>query len=232
MPPEDFADMLREIVMPIAPTGTNQVHLTDGTITSANETAVSVALMSYAMKHKRDYKSLTVLGFENGSHGQSVAMLSCSDNRVNQAGVATYDWPTAALPQLKYPLAANDKSNQAEEDRCVASFEAQISQQRDAGNDVGAVIIEPITSFENKSGTPVFYKRIRAICAREGIPFIVDETRTGFGQSGKMWAHDYWYLNETNGGSPDIVTFGGKTGVSGFYSTTEFRLHPQCASFD
>jgi len=124
MPPEDFADMLREIVMPIAPTGTNQVHLTDGTITSANETAVSVALMTYAMKHKRDYKSLTVLGFENGSHGQSVAMLSCSDNRVNQAGVATYDWPTAALPQLKYPLAANDKSNQAEEDRCVASFEA------------------------------------------------------------------------------------------------------------
>ena len=133
---------------------------------------------------------------------------------------------------MKYPLAANDKANLAEEDRCVSAFETMVKSQRDAGNDVGAVIIEPITSFENKSATPVFYKRIRAVCAREGIPFIVDETRTGFGQTGKMWAHNYWYLNESNGGCADIVTFGGKTGISGFYSTLEYRLHPHCASFD
>jgi len=111
MPPDEFTDMLREIVMPIAPSGSNQVHLADGTITSANETAVSVALMTYAMKHGRDYKNLTVLGFENGSHGQSVAMLSCSDARVNNTNVSTYDWPTAPLPELIYPLAGNDKAN-------------------------------------------------------------------------------------------------------------------------
>ena len=59
LPPSDYADLLREHVMPIAPSGTSQVHLTDGSISSANEAALSVALTSYAMKHKRDFRSLT-----------------------------------------------------------------------------------------------------------------------------------------------------------------------------
>jgi len=29
-----------------------------------------------------------------------------------------------------------------------------------------------------------------------------------------------------------MVTFGGKAGISGFYSTTDYRLDPHCASFD
>jgi 4-aminobutyrate aminotransferase-like enzyme len=30
----------------------------------------------------------------------------------------------------------------------------------------------------------------------KGIPFIVDETKTGLGASGKNWAHEYWYLSD------------------------------------
>jgi hypothetical protein len=71
--------MLREIVMPIAPTGTNQVQLTDGKNFATNEQALSVALMRYAMAHKRDYKSLCVLGFEKNFHGLSFGTLSCAD---------------------------------------------------------------------------------------------------------------------------------------------------------
>lgn len=38
-----------------------------------------------------------------------------------------------------------------------------------------------------------------------------------------MWAHEHWYLNESmDGGAPDLVTFGGRAGISGFYSTREF----------
>ena len=29
-----------------------------------------------------------------------------------------------------------------------------------------------------------------------------------------------------------MVTFGGKTGISGFFSTYDFRLNPHCASFE
>jgi len=83
-----------------------------------------------------------------------------------------------------------------------------------------------------RSATPSFYKKLRLLAKTEGIPFIVDETKTGMGQTGKMWGHEHWYLNDSNGGSPDMVTFGGKAGISGFYSTVEHQMHPHCASFE
>ena len=72
--------------------------------------------------------------------------------------------------------------------------------------------------------TPYFYREIRKICKAEGIPFIVDETRTGIGASGKNWAHEYWYLHDDQ--KPDYVTFGGAraSGLSGFYSSLNNRL--------
>ena len=66
---------------------------------------------------------------------------------------------------------------------------------------------------------------------RARLAFIVDETRTGFGQSGKMWAHDYWYLQDYDGGAPDMVTFGGKAGISGVYSNRNFRVSPTCSAY-
>ena len=68
--------------------------------------------------------------------------------------------------------------------------------------------------------TPYFYRQLRKIAGDFQIPFIVDETKTGFGITGKMWAHEHWYLATP----ADIVTFGGRTGISGFYSTHAFRL--------
>ena len=48
LPTEDYVDLLRENVMPISPAGMNQVHLTDGTTTRANESALTVAILKYA----------------------------------------------------------------------------------------------------------------------------------------------------------------------------------------
>lgn len=94
------------------------------------------------------------------------------------------------------------------------------------------MIIEPITSQGNHQATPAYYKKLRAIAAKEGIPFIADETKIGIGSTGKMWAHEHWYLSENDGGCPDIVTFANKTGISGFYSTLDYRVDPHCANFD
>ena len=49
------------------------------------------------------------------------------------------------------------------------------------------------------------------------------------GASGKNWAHDYWYLHDED--VPDFVTFGGKSGLSGFYSTLNHRLNDEATSF-
>jgi len=58
------------------------------------------------------------------------------------------------------------------------------------------------------------------MAAEEQIPFIVDETRTGLGSSGKIWAHEHWNLSNP----ADFVTFGGRAGISGFYTNYKFRL--------
>lgn len=67
--------------------------------------------------------------------------------------------------------------------------------------------------------SPAYYTKLRKIAKERSIPFIVDETRTGVGKTGKMWAHEHWYLDD----APDIVTFGGSACVSGFYTTSDFR---------
>ena len=75
--------------------------------------------------------------------------------------------------------------------------------------------------------TPYFYRELRKIAQEFVIPFIVDETKTGVGITGKMWGLEHWYLSQP----ADIVTFGGRSGISGFYSTVAFRL-PEVASFE
>jgi 4-aminobutyrate aminotransferase/(S)-3-amino-2-methylpropionate transaminase len=70
--------------------------------------------------------------------------------------------------------------------------------------------------------TPNFFKGLRALAKDEGVPFIVDETKTGMSSTGKNWGHQWWYLADDQ--APDFVTFGGKSGISGFYSTLAHRL--------
>jgi len=116
--PSDFADILRENVMPIAPSGTAQVHIADGTVTNANESAICLAMQHYAETHNRS-GNLKVLGFENASHGNSIATLSVSDDAVNVGNIPTYDWPKAPLPEIRYPYITHEKANKAEEQRCI-----------------------------------------------------------------------------------------------------------------
>jgi len=61
---------------------------------------MSIAFLRYAEAHKKEYAKLSVCGFANGSHGNSIATLSCSDESVNQLNVSTFDWPVAPLPDL------------------------------------------------------------------------------------------------------------------------------------
>jgi 4-aminobutyrate aminotransferase/(S)-3-amino-2-methylpropionate transaminase len=127
-----------------------QVHLNDGTTTQANESALTVALLNYAEDHGiQDASNLCVLGFEHGYHGNSIGTLSCSDDRVNLQGVPTFDWPRAPFPKMNYPLVENEFENRAEEDRCLEEIRQIVKTRRNLKKDVAAIIIEPISAFEN-----------------------------------------------------------------------------------
>jgi len=56
---------------------------------------------------------------------------------------------------------------------------------------------------------------------------IVDETKTGMGATGKNWGHEHWYLKN----SPCFVTFGGKSGLGGVYTSMNHRLNEEAALY-
>ena len=53
--------------------------MSDGSYTSANETALTVALMKYMKAHNKEVSNLSVMGFGGSCHGGSITTLSCSD---------------------------------------------------------------------------------------------------------------------------------------------------------
>ena len=65
---------------------------------------------------------------------------------------------------------------------------------------VGAVFVEPV---QGESGInvppPDYLKQVREICDRRGVLLVLDEVQSGFGRTGKIWAHQHF------GVRPDIL---------------------------
>ena len=237
-PPHDFSDFVRGSVIPFAPEGMGEVLFTDGSGSLANENAIKAALLKFKETRgglaeidwdnfaSNDFSNsgellqnkVSVLSFVNSTHGRTIAGLSTSNlPRVNSIS-PKYNWPVASTPKTTYPYQDNKEINVLEENSCLEEVRNIISQRKDT-SPVGAIIIEPITFIGHSMATPTYYRQLRAIAKENGIPFIVDETRTGFGKTGKFWAHEHWYLDD----APDFVTFGTSAVASGYFTTAEFR---------
>ena len=59
------------------------------------------------------------------------------------------------------PFIENTKANADEEQRCIDAAAKIINDQRAAGKDVGAIIVEPIASLANMQAAPTYYKKLR-----------------------------------------------------------------------
>ncbi|MFH1874929.1 MAG: aspartate aminotransferase family protein [Pseudomonadota bacterium] len=75
--------------------------------------------------------------------------------------------------------------------------------------DVAAFMIEPVQGKGVYVADPRFYPEAEKLCRQYGTLLIVDEVQTGFGRTGRWFAHQHWDL------SPDIVTMA--KGLSGGY---------------
>jgi 4-aminobutyrate aminotransferase/(S)-3-amino-2-methylpropionate transaminase len=72
---------------------------------------------------------------------------------------------------------------------------------------VAAVIIEPIQGEGGvRMASARFFKRLRLLTLIHDVPLIFDEVQTGFGTTGKMWAHEHFDLPAP----PDVVTWAKK----------------------
>lgn len=135
----------------------------------ANENALKLA--SFHTNKSR------VISFENAFHGRTSAAVATTDNPkiiapMNAQQVVTF------LPLNKIDL-----------------VEAELKK-----GDVACVIIEPIQGVGGlDQGTTEFFQALEKICNQYDVVLILDEVQSGYGRSGKFFAHQHHSI------SPDIV---------------------------
>lgn len=102
----------------------------------------------------------------------------------------------------------------------VPALEDVLLASRATGDDVGAVLLEPI---QGEGGVNIpsdgYLPAVRELCGRYGALLILDEVQTGMGRTGKMFACEHW------GVVPDIMclakAFGGGVIPAGAVVATE-----------
>jgi putrescine aminotransferase len=138
-----------------------------------------------ALKLARAYdpSKPTIVVATKGFHGKSFGSLSAS-------GKATFRVPFGAmLPGFKH-VPFND----------FLALVDVMSTCRMTGEDVGAVLLEPI---QGEGGVNIpsdeYLPAVRRLCDEFGALLIFDEVQTGMGRTGKMFACEHWNV------TPDII---------------------------
>jgi acetylornithine/N-succinyldiaminopimelate aminotransferase len=118
-----------------------------------------------------------VISFDNAFHGRTSAAVATTDNKkivapINAQQIVTF------LPLNEIDL-----------------VEAELKKE-----DVCCVIIEGIQGVGGlDEGTTEFFQALEKICYQYNVVLILDEVQSGYGRSGKFFAHQY------HGIKPDII---------------------------
>ncbi len=119
-----------------------------------------------------------VVAFKRSFHGRTSGAVAVTDN-----------------PKIVSPFNANHKVVWAELNNIDSVADAL------KNNDVAAVIVEGIQGCGGiHIPTPEFFQQLSALCKQHGTILILDEIQSGYGRSGKFFAHQH------TGIKPDIIT--------------------------
>jgi len=157
----------------------------------ANENALKLA--SFTNNRSK------VIAFKHAFHGRTSGTVACTDN-----------------PSIVSPF------NACHQVEFVDRFDLNAAQISIEKGDVSAVIIEGIQGVGGiYAPEPVFLKELKNICSQNGTFLILDEIQSGYGRSGKFFAHQY------AGVEPDIITVAKGMGngfpIGGVLISPEFK---------
>ncbi|EME27928.1 4-aminobutyrate aminotransferase, mitochondrial [Galdieria sulphuraria] len=235
-PPIQWYKVLKEALLSVAPKGLSEVFTFCSCGSVANENAFKAAfiwkasiikgrntpteeeLNSAIGNRQPGAPEMAILSFEKALHGRTLGALSTTHSKgIHKVDIPAFAWPIAPFPNLLFPLDKHRIQNEYEEEYCLQKIEYILQT---SAITIAGVIVEPILSEGGDLiATPSFYCKLRQLAEFYQIAFIVDEVQTGCGSTGTFWAHEQWQLENP----PDIVTFGKKMQVSGFYTKMEFR---------
>lgn len=156
----------------------------------ATENALKLASFHYPTKKK-------VVAFKGSFHGRTAAALNVTDNAKISAPINTNNFEVIFVD-------LND--------------EAQLLKAME-GEDVCAVIIEGIQGVGGlDEATPSYFKLIEESCKKHQALLIADEIQSGYGRSGKFFAHQH------AGVKADIITLA--KGMGNGFPIGGVLIHP------
>lgn len=178
---------LSEKLIDITPAELEKVFYSDN-----GSTSVEIALkMSFQYwRNKGEKQKTKFVSLDLAYHGDTVGAMSVGgDTLFNRTfSPLLFDTYKAASPYCyRCPLGKNRESCSVE---CVNNLEEILKAHH---QEIAAVILEPL--FMGAGGMiiyPVEYlKNACRLCREYGVHLILDEVATGFGKTGKMFAHEH-----------------------------------------
>ena len=163
-----------------------------------NETNLKIARLYWQLQGKTEkYK---IISRRFSYHGMGLATTAAT-------GIFPFHWNIEPLPSGFIQVAAPycyqcefDKSYPGCDFECITDFEQTI--ENEGADTIAAFIAEPIIGSGGVIPPPKeYFPRIRAICDKNNILLILDEVITGFGRTGRMFAHEHW-----TGIRPDMLS--------------------------
>jgi 4-aminobutyrate aminotransferase/(S)-3-amino-2-methylpropionate transaminase len=132
-------------------------------------------------------------------HGRTNGTLSVTGNMARKTRGGPY-LPGVAFAPAPYvyrnPFGTDDPEEVAA--RCAEFVEWAVLYQ--SSGDVAAFIAEPVMGEGGILIPPAsYFRRVKEVLDRHGIPFIADEVQSGFGRTGKFFAIEHY------GVEPDIM---------------------------
>lgn len=199
LPTQELLDPLRGMLAHLL------AEITPGNIQYSFFVSSGTEAVEGAMKLAKLYtRKSGFIAAVSGFHGKTTGSLSLT-------GKAMYRRPALPLHNNVYHVPFGDAD----------AIEQQLRIAREVGNDIAAVVMEPI---QGEAGAIVppdgFWPRLRQLCDEYEVLLIADEVQTGLGRTGKLWGVEHWDV------VPDIITSakalgGGVMPVGAFMSTPE-----------
>lgn len=178
----------------------------------AVENAMKVAFDWKVQKNfKKGYRTERghkVMHFEQAFHGRTGYTLSVTNTLPDKIRYfPMFDWPRVISPANTYPETPESlKTVAAQEELAIAQAERYFEQYKD---DIACILIEPIQGEGgDRHFRKEFHQALRDLADKHEALLIYDEVQTGFGLTGKFWAHEHYV-------KPDILAFGKKSQVCG-----------------
>ena len=208
----DYAQWVESFATYAAPSYLPHLFWIDGG-TLAVENALKAAFDWKVLKNLeqgKPEKGSKVLHFKEAFHGRSgytLSLTNTADPRKHQY-FPKFDWPRILNPKVTFPLDAENLARVEHlEQEAVSQILAVLAADPD---EVACLIIEPIQGEGGDNHfRPEFLKALRTLADEHEFLLIFDEVQTGFGATGKWWAHQH------PGVRPDILAFGKKTQCCG-----------------